>query len=75
MDINLTTDKKNMVAEVAISSDMPEEEKEFFEEYMDACIRNDAMYIDTAGMSDSDTRYACKMYYKKNKASLKKDKK
>jgi hypothetical protein len=70
MKINLKTDKKDLITEVILSENMKNEDQAFFDKYMESCINNSKMYTDTSKMNDFDTKYACKMYYKKNKAEL-----
>ena len=71
MKSNLKFDVKNLTAEVSISNMMEDDdEKEFHESYMSECMMNEAMFVNTAGMSSSDAKYMCGMSYMKNRPML-----
>ena len=63
-------DNKNFVAEVSISNMMEEDEKEMYSSYMEECMMDEAMFVDTAGMSSADAKYMCGMSYNKNRSML-----
>lgn len=63
-------DVKNLVAEVSISNMMENDEDELHEAYMSECMLNEAMFVNTAGMSSSDAKYMCGMSYMKNRPML-----
>ncbi len=70
MKSNLKVDNKKLIAEVYISNSVEEEEKEIHSSYMSHCMMDEAIFVDTAGMSTSDAKYMCGMSYKKNKMML-----
>lgn len=70
MKRDLKLDNKNLTAEVSLSNSMEEEEKEIYETYMSECMLDEAMFVDTAGLSTSDAKYMCGMSYRKNRAML-----
>ena len=70
MKSNFKVDPKNLVTEVSISNMMEEEEKAMYTTYMSECMMDEAMFVDTAGMSPSDAKYMCGMSYNKNRAML-----
>ena len=63
-------DNKNFIAEVSISNMMEEDEKEIYSAYMNECMMDEAMFVDTAGMSSADAKYMCGMSYNKNRSML-----
>lgn len=70
MKSNLKFDNKNFIAEVSISNIMEDDETEMHDVYMSECMLNDAMFVNTAGMSSSDAKYMCGMSYMKNRPML-----
>lgn len=70
MKSNFKLDQKNLIAEVSISSMMEDDENELHESYMSECMLNEAMFVNTAGMSSSDAKYMCGMSYMKNRPML-----
>jgi hypothetical protein len=70
MKSNLKFDNKNFIAEVSISNMMEEDETEMHDAYMSECMLNDAMFVNTAGMSSSDAKYMCGMSYMKHRPML-----
>ena len=70
MKSNLKVDNKKLIAEVYISNSVEEGEKEMYTSYMSHCMTDEAMFVDTAGMSTSDAKYMCGMSYQKNKMML-----
>lgn len=70
MKSNLKFDNKNFIAEVSISNIMEDDETEMHDAYMSECMLNDAMFVNTAGMSSSDAKYMCGMSYMKNRPML-----
>ena len=70
MKSNLKVDNKKLIAEVYISNSVEEGEKEMYASYMSHCMMDEAMFVDTAGMSTSDAKYMCGMSYEKNKMML-----
>ena len=70
MKSNFKLDAKNLVTEVSISNVMEEEEKAMYTAYMSECMMDEAMFIDTAGMSSADAKYMCGMSYNKDKTML-----
>ena len=70
MKSNFKVDPKNLVTEVSISNMMEEEEKAMYTTYMSECMMDEAMFVDTAGMSSADAKYMCGMSYNKNRAML-----
>lgn len=63
-------DNKNFIAEVSISNMMEEDETDLHDSYMSECMMNEAMFVNTAGMSTSDAKYMCGMSYMKNRQML-----
>ena len=71
MKSNLKFDVKNLTAEVSISNMMEnDDENQLHESYMSECMLNEAMFINTAGMSSADAKYMCGMSYMKNRTML-----
>lgn len=70
MKSNFKVDNQKLVAEVYISNSVKEDEKEMYTAYMSHCMMDEAMFIDTAGMSSSDAKYMCGMSYKKDRMML-----
>lgn len=70
MKTNLKLDNKNFIAEVSLSNEMMEDEQEIYSAYMSECISNDAMFVDTAGLSTNDAKVMCGISYRKNKPML-----
>ena len=70
MKSNLKVDNKKLIAEVYISNSVEEGEKEMYASYIHHCMMDEAMFVDTAGMSTSDAKYICGMSYEKNKMML-----
>lgn len=70
MKSNLKLDNKNYIAEVSISNMVEPDEQEVHDTYMNECMTNDAMFVNTAGMCTSDAKYMCGMSYMKNKSML-----
>jgi len=70
MKANLKFDNKNFIAEVSIAKMIEEDENELHSAYMSECMMNEAMFVNTAGMSSSDAKYMCGMSYMKNRQML-----
>lgn len=70
MKTNLKLDNKNFIAEVSLSNEMMEDEQEIYSAYMSECVSNDAMFVDTAGLSTNDAKVMCGISYRKNKPML-----
>lgn len=70
MKANLKFDNKNFTAEVSIAKMIEDSENELHSAYMSECMMNDAMFVNTAGMSSSDAKYMCGMSYMKNRPML-----
>ncbi len=70
MKTNLKLDNKNFIAEVSLSNEMMEDEQEIYSAYMSECVSNDAMFVDTAGLSTNDSKVMCGISYRKNKLML-----
>lgn len=70
MKTNLKLDNKNFIAEVSLSNEMMEDEQEIYSAYMNECVSNDAMFVDTAGLSTNDAKVMCGISYRKNKPML-----
>jgi len=70
MKRDLRLDNKNLTAEVSLSNSMEEDEREIYETYMSECMLDEAMFVNTAGLSTSDAKYMCGMSYYKNRAML-----
>lgn len=70
MKANLKFDNKNFTAEVSIAKMIDDDENELHSAYMSECMMNDAMFVNTAGMSSSDAKYMCGMSYMKNRPML-----
>ena len=70
MKANLKFDNKNFTAEVSIAKMIDDNENELHSAYMSECMMNDAMFVNTAGMSSSDAKYMCGMSYMKNRPML-----
>tara|TARA_Y100000004_G_C8849798_1_gene384233 strand:+ start:131 stop:655 length:525 start_codon:yes stop_codon:yes gene_type:complete len=70
MESNFKLNKNSFVTEVYISNSVAEDEKEMYTAYMSECMTDEAMFVDTAGMSSSDAKYMCGMSYNKDKSML-----
>lgn len=70
MKTNLKIDNKNFIAEISLSNEMMEDEQEIYSAYMNECVTNDAMFVDTAGLSTNDAKVMCGISYRKNKPTL-----
>lgn len=70
MKSNIKYDVKNYIAEISISNMVEEDETELHNTYMSECMLNEAMFVNTAGMSNSDAKYMCGMSYMKNRSML-----
>lgn len=70
MKANLKFDNNKFIAEVSISKMIDDNENELHSAYMSECMMNDAMFVNTAGMSTSDAKYMCGMSYMKNRPML-----
>jgi len=70
MKTNLKIDNKNFIAEISLSNEMMEDEQEIYSAYMSECVTNDAMFVDTAGLSTNDAKVMCGISYRKNKPML-----
>lgn len=70
MKANLKFDNNKFIAEVSISKMINDDENELHSAYMSECMMNDAMFVNTAGMSTSDAKYMCGMSYMKNRPML-----
>lgn len=66
----LKIDHKKHTVEVSIANEMEDGEDEMHESYMNECMTNDAMFVDTAGLSSSDSKVMCAISYKKNRPML-----
>jgi hypothetical protein len=70
MKANLKFNNKQFIAEVSLSNVLETDENEIHDAYMGECMMNDAMFVNTAGMSTSDAKYMCGMSYMKNRQML-----
>jgi hypothetical protein len=70
MKANLKFNNKQFIAEVSLSNVLETDENEIHSAYMSECMMNDAMFVNTAGMSTSDAKYMCGMSYMKNRQML-----
>lgn len=70
MKANLKFNNKQFIAEVSLSNVLETDENEIHSAYMSECMMNDAMFVNTAGMSTSDAKYMCGMSYMKNRPML-----
>lgn len=70
MKANLKFNNKNFTAEVSIANMIEEDENDLHDAYMNECMSNDAMFVNTAGMCTSDAKYMCGMSYMKNRPML-----
>ena len=70
MKANLKFNNKQLIAEVSLSNVIETDETELHDAYMNECMSNDAMFVNTAGMCTSDAKYMCGMSYMKNRPML-----
>lgn len=70
MKANLKFNNKQFIAEVSLSNVLETDENEIHSAYMSECMMNEAMFVNTAGMSTSDAKYMCGMSYMKNRQMM-----
>jgi hypothetical protein len=70
MKSNFKLDHQNHIAEISISNVIEPDEQEVHDAYMNECMTNDAMFINTTGMSTSDAKYMCGLQYMKSRMSF-----
>ena len=70
MKANLKFNNKQFIAEVSISNVIETDETDLHDAFMNECMSNDAMFVNTAGMCTSDAKYMCGMSYMKNRPML-----
>jgi len=70
MKSNFKLDHQNHIAEISISNVIEQDEQELHDAYMNECMTNDAMFVNTSGMSTSDAKYMCGLQYMKSRTSF-----